>query len=196
MTYGVFRVIEILGAIVQHLLLACGKQVAIVTNTQMGMKFIPGLHKRYANIKMRDTLLANWIIQCGLDTGVSLRWLSTFEGPMRLDANDQVMSFAKQKDRGGQLRENKYMLFSLTLLLKDPDEISEIETDREIYSANHHLNEINDTLWLISIVRIHSIRELIRFPNNRVMLEPASSKLEYNSNDISIILRQSWLLNN
>lgn len=142
-----------------------------------------------ANRCMRDTFPADWIIQCALDTGVSLRWLSTSEGPMQVDAKAQIMSFAKQKLSGGKLRENGYLLFDLTLLPKDLDEISAIETDDATYVVKKKLNEINDDLWLISIDGIHSIRELIRLPSNRVMLESTSSELECDINDISIIAK-------
>ncbi len=142
-----------------------------------------------ANRYMRDTFPAYWIIQCALDTGVSLRWLSTSEGPMRVDAKSQIMSFAKQKFSSGKLRENGYLLFDLTLLPKDLDDISAIETDDATYLVKHNLNQINDGLWLISIDGIHSFRELIRLPNSRVMLESTSSKLECNINDICIIAK-------
>ncbi|EBV6219073.1 phage repressor protein CI [Salmonella enterica] len=142
-----------------------------------------------ANRYMRDTFPADWIIQCALDTGVSLRWLSTSESPMRVDAKTQIISFSKQKLSGGKLHENEYLLFDLTLLPKDLDEISAIETDDATYLVKHNLNEINDGLWLISIDGIHSVRELIRLPNNRIMLESTSSKLECNINDISIIAK-------
>ncbi|EIX8144964.1 phage repressor protein CI, partial [Salmonella enterica] len=131
-----------------------------------------------ANRYMRDTFPADWIIQCALNTGVSLRWLSTSESPMRVDAKTQIISFSKQKLSGGKLHENGYLLFDLTLLPKDLDEISAIETDDATYLVKHNLNEINDGLWLISIDGIHSVRELIRLPNNRIMLESTSSKLE------------------
>ncbi|MGU6308561.1 phage repressor protein CI [Salmonella enterica subsp. enterica serovar Minnesota] len=142
-----------------------------------------------ANRYMRDTFPADWIIQCALDTGVSLRWLSTSESPMRVDAKTQIISFSKQKLSGRKLHENGYLLFDLTLLPKDLDEISAIETDDATYLVKHNLNEINDGLWLISIDGIHSVRELIRLPNNRIMLESTSSKLECNINDISIIAK-------
>lgn len=47
-----------------------------------------------ANRYMRDTFPADWIIQCALETGVSLRWLSTSEGPMWVDAKTQIMSLS------------------------------------------------------------------------------------------------------
>lgn len=50
-----------------------------------------------ANRYMRDTFPADWIIQCALETGVSLRWLSTSDGPMHLDARTQVATLIKQK---------------------------------------------------------------------------------------------------
>jgi len=108
---------------------------------------------------------------------------------MRVDAKTQIMGFSKQKLSGGKVPENGYLLFDLTLLPKDLDEISAIETDDATYLVKHNLNEINDDLWIISIDGIHSVRELIRLPNNRVMLEFTSSKLECNIDDISNIAK-------
>ena len=142
-----------------------------------------------ANRYMRDTFPADWIIQCTLDTGVSLRWLSTSEGPMRVDAKAQIISLVKQKISGGKLFETGYLLFDLTLLPKDLEGISAIETEDATYLVKRNLNEVNDGLWLISIDVIHSIRKLVRLPNNCVMLESKSSKIECNINNISIIAR-------
>ncbi|MBF2790032.1 MULTISPECIES: phage repressor protein CI [Enterobacter] len=142
-----------------------------------------------ANRYMRDTFPADWIIQCALDTGVSLRWLSTAEGPMRVDAKAQIISLVKQKISGGKLFETGYLLFDLTLLPKDLEGISAIETEDATYLVKSNLNEVNDGLWLISIDGIHSIRKLVRLPNNCVMLESKSSKIECNINDISIIAK-------
>ncbi|HDX9115301.1 repressor protein [Klebsiella michiganensis] len=142
-----------------------------------------------ANRYMRDTFPTDWIIQCALETGVSLRWLSTSEGPMWVDAKTQIMSFTKQKLSGGKLLDNGYLLFDLTLLPKDLEGISAIKTADATYLVKNYSNEVNDGLWLISIDGIFSIRKLVRLPNNRVMLEFTSSKIECNINDISIITK-------
>ena len=142
-----------------------------------------------ANRYMRDTFPADWIIQCALDTGVSLRWLSTSEGPMRVDAKAQIISLVKQKISDGKLCEIGYLLFDLSLLPKDLEDISAIETEDATYLVKNNLDEINDGLWLISIDGIHSIRKLVRLPNNCVMLESKSSKIECNINDINIIAK-------
>lgn len=123
-----------------------------------------------ANRYMRDTFPTDWIIQCALETGVSLRWLSTSEGPMWVDAKTQIMSFTKQKLSGGKLLDNGYLLFDLTLLPKDLEGISAIKTADATYLVKNYSNEVNDGLWLISIDGIFSIRKLVRLPNNRVML--------------------------
>lgn len=142
-----------------------------------------------ANRYMRDTFPADWIIQCALETGVSLRWLSTSEGPMWVDAKTQIMSFTKQKLSRGKPLDNGYLLFDLTLLPKDLEGISAIETADATYLVKNYSNEVNDGLWIISIDGIFSIRKLVRLPNNRVMLESTSSKIECNINDISIIAK-------
>ena len=139
-----------------------------------------------ANLYIRDTFPVDWIIQCALDTGISLRWLSTSEGSMRVDTKTQIMTFSKQKISGGKLHENGYLLFDLTILPKD---LNEISANEATYLAKNNLNEINYGLWLISINGIHSTLELIRLPSNRVILESTSSNFECNINDITIIAK-------
>ncbi|HED3136721.1 phage repressor protein CI [Citrobacter farmeri] len=140
-----------------------------------------------ANRYMRDTFPADWIIQCALETGVSLRWLSTSDGPMHLDARTQVTSLNKTKIIDGRLIDSGYVLFDTTLLPSNVKNISAIQFDSATYLIQQGVNEINDGNWVISIDGLYSIRELVRLPNNRIMLEWKSTKIECNINDIEVI---------
>lgn len=142
-----------------------------------------------ANRYMRDTFPADWIIQCALETGVSLRWLATSQGPMHIDAKSQVKSLNKELIENGKISENGYLLFDLKLLPKEADDISVVESEGVIYLIKRGEAEIHDGLWVISIDGIFSIRKLARLPNNRIMLESKSNKIECNIDDIDIIAR-------
>lgn len=142
-----------------------------------------------ANRYMRDTFPADWIIQCALETDVSLRWLSTSEGPMHLDARAQITSLTREKISDGKLIENGYLIFDLSLLPSDLKNISAIEHDSVTYVIRRGMDEINDGLWLIAIDGIFSVRELIRLPNNRIMLESKSKRIECDISDINIIAK-------
>ncbi|VGB05960.1 phage repressor protein CI [Klebsiella variicola] len=140
-----------------------------------------------ANRYMRDTFPADWIIQCALETGVSLRWLSTSDGPMRLDARTQVASLNKTKIIDGKLIESGYIFFDTTLLPCNVENISAVEYENSTYLVRQVVNEVNDGKWMVSIDGLYSIRELARLPNNRIMLESKSSKIECNIEDIEVI---------
>lgn len=140
-----------------------------------------------ANRYMRDTFPADWIIQCALETGVSLRWLSTSDGPMRLDARTQVASLNKTKIIDGKLIDSGYILFDTTLLPCNVENISAVEYENSTYLVRQDVNEVIDGKWMVSIDGLYSIRELARLPNNRIMLESISSKIECNIKDIEVI---------
>lgn len=140
-----------------------------------------------ANRYMRDTFPADWIIQCALETGVSLRWLSTSDGPMRLDARTQVASLNKTKIIDGKLIDSGYILFDTTLLPCNVENLSAVEYENSTYLIRQDVNEVNDGKWMVSIDGLYSIRELARLPNNRILLESKSSKIECNIEDIEVI---------
>lgn len=140
-----------------------------------------------ANRYMRDTFPADWIIQCALETGVSLRWLSTSDGPMRLDARTQVASLNKTKIIDGKLIDSGYILFDTTLLPCNVENLSAVEYENSMYLIRQDVNEVNDGKWMVSIDGLYSIRELARLPNNRILLESKSSKIECNIEDIEVI---------
>lgn len=140
-----------------------------------------------ANRYMRDTFPADWIIQCALETGVSLRWLSTSDGPMHLDARTQVASLNKTKIIDGKLIDSGYILFDKTLLPCNVENISAVEYDNSTHLIRKDVNEVNDGKWIVSIDGLYSIRELARLPNNRIILEGKSSKIECNIEDIEVI---------
>ncbi|WGC21719.1 helix-turn-helix domain-containing protein [Enterobacter ludwigii] len=140
-----------------------------------------------ANRYMRDTFPADWIIQCALETGVSLRWLSTSDGPMHLDARTQVATLNKTKIIDGKLIDSGYIFFDITLLPCNDENISAVEYDNSTCLIRKDINEVNDGKWIVSIDGLYSIRELARIPNNRIMLEDKSSKIECNIEDIEVI---------
>lgn len=129
-----------------------------------------------SNRYMRDTFPADWIIQCALKTGVSLRWLATADGLKHLDVRTQVMSLPKKIINNGKLIENGYLIFGLSLPPKEISNISAIESDNAVYIIRRNMDEIEDGLWVMAIDDIFSVRELARLPNNRVMLKTNSKK--------------------
>lgn len=108
---------------------------------------------------------------------------------MHLDARAQITSLTREKISDGKLIENGYLIFDLSLLPSDLKNISAIEYDSVTYVIRRGMDEINDGLWLIAIDGIFSVRELIRLPNNRIILESKSKRIECDISDINIIAK-------
>lgn len=142
-----------------------------------------------ANRYMRDTFPADWIIQCALETGVSLRWLSTAQGPAQIDEKSQIKSLNKEILDNGKLSVLGYLLFDSSILPKDMDGISAVKSEDAIYIVKRGESDIRDGLWMIAIDGIYSLRELSRLPHNRVILESKTNKIECNISDIDIVAR-------
>lgn len=126
-----------------------------------------------ANRYMRDTdtFPADWTIQCVLETGISLRWLANSEGPMHIDAKAEIITINKERIQGGSILESGYLHFDSYLLPDIVDGISAIESNNVIYIINRNIVDIDDGMWMILIDGICSIRELVRLPNNSIMLD-------------------------
>lgn len=142
-----------------------------------------------ANRYLRDTFPSDWISQCALESGVSLRCLANADGPVFLDARSQVITLPKAKIKDERLSEDGFLIFDLSLLSKDLNKILAIESDKIIYLIRREMNDINDGLWVIAIDDMFSVHELVRLQNNKVIFETNSKKIECNIDDINIIAK-------
>ncbi|KDW98029.1 putative bacteriophage CI repressor protein [Escherichia coli 2-210-07_S3_C2] len=95
---------------------------------------------------------------------------------MYVDAKSHVVSLTREKIIDGKLIDNGYLIFDLSLLPNDLKDISALEHEHITYVVRRGVDEIDDGLWLIAIDGIYSVRELMRLPNNRIMLESKSKK--------------------
>lgn len=142
-----------------------------------------------ANRYMRDTFPSDWIIKCALESGVSLLWLTTAEGPMFLDAKNEIISLSKELIIDGKLSDSGYFLFDLNFLPNIGKNISSIKDRNVTYIIERSYSEISDGLWVISIDDYVSIRDIIRLPKNRVALDANSRKIECNLDEIKVIAK-------
>ncbi|AYC17687.1 hypothetical protein DZA65_00781 [Dickeya dianthicola] len=140
-----------------------------------------------ANRYMRDSFPADWVIQAALETGVSLRWLATGEGPKFDDARNDVIAIPRQKLIDGKLYDSNYYMFDKAFLsdgLKDPVVI----LDGDItYIADRQFDEVVDGKWLVEIEGRTSIRDLTRIPVGKVRVSGAGAEFDCGLGDIQII---------
>lgn len=121
-----------------------------------------------ANRYLRDTFPADWVIECALETGVSLRWLTTGEGPMYLDQSNDLIAIDRLKLITGKLHPSNYIMFDKTLLPKEINNPRAILDGDVTHVVELDTQTLTDGLWLIEIEGTASIKKLTRIPVGKV----------------------------
>lgn len=138
---------------------------------------------------MRDSFPSDWVIQCALETGASLRWLTTGNGLIFENLRTDITEIRTKKVIDGQLFDAGTHYFDKAftdISFKEP--IFLIDGHNK-YVAEQKIDQIVDGLWLVSIDGEVSVRSVYRLPNNIVRVESERLSFESNINDIGFILQ-------
>ncbi|EOC1234887.1 phage repressor protein CI [Cronobacter sakazakii] len=136
---------------------------------------------------MRDVFPADWVIQCSMETGASLQWLSFGTGEpfpngsensskayfssANENALNDVMTVQKKKIVDGNLYDANFYMLDKAMV---PSHISKpiIVVDDDVqYLAEQNTDEISDGTWLIEVEGQVSVKELTRIPVGRVLVK-------------------------
>lgn len=140
---------------------------------------------------MRDSFPAEWVIQCALETGISLNWLTTGEGSPESSHKENTRELKKKKLVGGKLLAEGTYVFDITFLPKDLKKpIVIIDSDSE-YICEVDFDDIRDGKWLVSIDDVVCIRTLTRLPGSRLRVDGGLSAFECLISDLGIIAKLS-----
>lgn len=138
---------------------------------------------------MRDSFPAEWVIQCALETGISLNWLTTGEGHQKGSQNVNTSLLIKKTLVDGKLLEDGSYVFDAAFLpenLKNPIVISDGDSK---YICEVNFEDIRDGRWFISIDDVVYVRALTRLPGGRLRVDGGSSAFECTISDLGIIAK-------
>ncbi|MHB0169029.1 phage repressor protein CI [Klebsiella pneumoniae] len=160
-----------------------------------------------ANRYLRDSFPAEWVIQCALETGVSLLWLATGQGEKN-DNNTQENSFgfvnhphikplsevvAPEIDKatldGGALVDQGKVILDNSLIPHNITNPWLIHTDDGSYLVDRSGTPPVNGIWLVDIDGIKAIAKLARIPGNRLVVQQGESSFECSLDDIDIVGR-------
>lgn len=138
---------------------------------------------------MRDIFPADWVIQCALETGTSLKWLVTGMGDFEHNLAHDLTQLPCKKIISGKLMDASFLMFDKALLaqsLKDPFVL--------IDSANNFIvdkiyDDVTDGTWLVEIEGKVSIRDLTRIPVGKVKVVGNGADFECSLSEIKIIAK-------
>lgn len=161
---------------------------------------------------MRDVFPADWVIQCTLETGASVEWLSFGTGekfPNKIGKNadeknksanenllGDVVSVPRKKIIDGNLYDSNFYMLDKAML---PSHLCKpvIIIDDEIpYVADMKTDELSDGTWVVEIEGKTSIKELTRIPVGKVLVAPISGgqSFECGINDLKPLAKCYYYL--
>lgn len=160
-----------------------------------------------ANRYLRDSFPAEWVIQCALETGVSLLWLTTGQGEPGTKIDDKksinFVNSSKVKPlselispeidkvnlMGGSLVEAGKAILDSSLLPSDSRELLLVNTAGDSYLVDRTQAPPVNGMWLVDIDGIKSIVKLTRLPGNRLVVHQDDSSFECSLDDIEVVGR-------
>ncbi|WP_426784643.1 phage repressor protein CI [Serratia sp. 2C06] len=144
---------------------------------------------------MRDIFPAEWVIQCALETGVSLSWLTTKSGPMYEPSKIDVISVPRLKLIDGKAYESDMYFFDTAFLPKEIKKPVAIIDGESIYIAEKKFSEVTDGKWLINIEGKESIKDIIRIPGGKIRIHDGKFHFDCNISDITpmAVIKKSYM---
>lgn len=160
-----------------------------------------------ANRYLRDSFPAEWVIQCALETGASLLWLTTGQGDPSSNINTEKKSnfvnssqikhlsdiLSPEIDKvtlaGGSLVDAGKAIIDSSLLPSDSSNLLLVNTDGESYLADRSQITPVNGMWLVDIDGIKSIVKLTRLPGNKLVVHQDESSFECSVDDIEVVGR-------
>lgn len=141
-----------------------------------------------ANRYARNTFPSDWVIICSMETGASIKWLSSGEGMMFEDGHD---------DRAVMLQHKKItngVICSPDEMICDKSEIPDslhspfvVTAEKSRFLVDSYEGDITDGFWLVEIDGLVSVREVYRFPGGRVRIENGKASFECDVSEIKIL---------
>ncbi|WP_347290298.1 phage repressor protein CI [Kluyvera georgiana] len=160
-----------------------------------------------ANRNLRDSFPAEWVIQCALETGVSLLWLATGQGEM-FSSQDREKNLVNESTitlrplskivapglkqaelKNGELITEGEILLDSSLLDAEPSDSLFIKTQADCFVVDTSVKQISNGYWLVDIDGVKSIVKIGRIPGNRIVVHQDESSFECSVDDIEAIGR-------
>lgn len=136
---------------------------------------------------MRDTFPADWVIQCAIETGASIHWLTTGEGVMFENEKTDALQIKRQKLIDGKLYDSNYYIFDSALLPGDASSALAILDSEDVYIIDTNHKEISNGKWVVRIEGEVIVCEITRIPVGRVRVKSSSEPFECALEDIEIV---------
>ncbi|MEA4205832.1 phage repressor protein CI [Klebsiella pneumoniae] len=177
-------------------------------NTQIALvEHLQASKSTMANRMLRDSFPADWVIQCALETGISLLWLTTGQGEMYPQADEKnksknesqptvrplskiVVPPVKQVTiEGGTFNELEDIYLDQGLISGKAEDCLYVKTTEGDYVIDTSTKQLSNGIWLIDIDGMKSIVKIARIPGNRIIVHQDDTSFECSVDDVEVIGR-------
>jgi phage repressor protein C with HTH and peptisase S24 domain len=160
-----------------------------------------------ANRYLRDSFPAEWVIQCALETGVSLLWLATGQGEMYTNDSEEknlkketavtvrplskivAPSIKHAELKNGELQPDDEMLLDSRLLEGESSNSLFVKTPTDSFIVDTSVKQISNGFWLVDIDGVKSFVKISRIPGNRIVVNHEEASFECSVDDVEVIGR-------
>lgn len=136
---------------------------------------------------MRDSLPAEWGIQCALETGISLEWLMKGHGIKESSQNVNHMNIELSRLEDADLRSVGWKLFDPTMFSKALVNPILVKGKENLFLCDKSNSDIRDRLWLIEIDQPVSLKEITILPNQQVQVHSSNGAFECAIEELNFI---------
>ncbi|MGP9436029.1 phage repressor protein CI [Ewingella sp. AOP8-B2-18] len=136
---------------------------------------------------MRDSFPSDWVIQCALETGASLRWITTGEGVIFENSRTDIVAIRKKKIIDGKIFDAGFLIFDKTFIPKNMLNTVAIVDDGNIYISETSFENVKNGLWVVDIEQTISVKEIIRIPGGKIRILDEKTTIECEVADVGFL---------
>lgn len=142
--------------------------------------------------RKRGVFPADIVVQCCLETGATLGWLTTGNGNKFENDELNILKFPHKKLIDGQLYETGDVIFDKSMFLPGlplPNDPMCVIDEKVQYIVDQKFSDVYDGQWLVNIEGKIGIRDLVRVPVGKVRVSGVGTAFDCDLNDIQVIGR-------
>ncbi|WP_105659528.1 phage repressor protein CI [Cronobacter dublinensis] len=136
---------------------------------------------------MRDIFPVDWVLQCAIETGSSLKWLSFGEGNQKEIAPLDTLILPKKALSNGKLIDDGSYIFDNAFLPVGLDKAIIVLDGNSEFICEMEFDDVRDGRWLVNIDGEISFRTLTRLPGSRIYVSSQNHSFECSLTDIDVV---------
>lgn len=138
---------------------------------------------------MRDIFPADWVLQCAIETGNSIEWLSFGSGTKKDTQQIETSNLPKKVLEKGKLRDEGSYVFDTNFLPVGLKKAVVITNDNSDFICDMEFDDVRDGKWLVDIDGEISFRMITRLPRGKIFIASENHSFECALNEINVIAK-------